>query len=351
MAEVQEFQEMAGGEGDYGAPALSAREIAAAAAAEAVRGRPASRPGETFGEREVLESDEQRYSSFEEGVGETVDDVLETVTETATLSSLSAEEISALVEAGIELPTEVPQDFQDPYTRLAQSALQAHRDADARVQESQQQALELAEQIRDIKARLSTPEGQRRLLLTLGLNNPEGFTSARDQLERINSDPEYADMVRRSLEADARLEAAQRIERATNASTAQTKGRQIEDRTVRLAKRFGMDEGIAKEMVAARILQNEARTGKRDITVAEVDEIVTNLGKRFGKQPPVAPKAPSGAARAGQAPQRPAAPTGRERAPVEPPAPARPPAYHDPMDALRSAVKNSAVRLRNAGLK
>lgn len=348
------FEPIDSGSGaDYGEPSISAGQIAREAAAAAVRGRPpvdTVRPGEQF--RDTLESNESQTSQFQdtEQVADIVDEIIETAGEPVVETIITPEEAEALVAYGIEVPEVVPADFQDAYARLATSTLQVTREAEARVLEAQEQALHIAEQMKDMRARLSTPEGQKRLLLTLGLSAPELFREAQAVLDRVANDTEYAEVVRGRLEVEARMEAADRRERAVAAAQNQTRGRQIEDHTVRLAKRAGIDVDIAKEMVAARIIQNGQTTGKRDISIKEVDDIVGSLAKRLGNGRPVA-KAPAAQKKVQQAPQKPVAGAGREAAaPQQQQQQSRGPAPVDAMDALRGAVRGAGQRLRAKGL-
>lgn len=349
-----------GGEGleavgnDTGRPTLSAADIARAAASEALRGGNTTQPGERFTERPALPSDEQRFGQFHErqdppaGSDDEIQQVADEILETA---SLADEDWSALEELGFESPVpreEIPQEYQDLYARTAQETLRIGRDAQQRVVEAERRALEAAEALKDVKARLSTPEGQKRLLLALAMSAPEVFTAARDEVEQMNADPRYADMVRRSLEADAKLEAAQRMERAQIAHQQQSKGQMIESRTVRLAQKLGVDVELAKEVVAGRILQNERVHGKKDITTTEVDEVLASLAKRVGAKPGKV-KTPAAQARVDRAPQKPAAPAGRQPKAPEPAPSRRAPANENPLDAVRSAVRQSNQRLRGVG--
>ena len=362
-----------------GEPTQSAREIARQAAADAVRGPSTAQPGTRFdattrtadrGE-EALPSDERafvrpedrdtarardlppdEYADVDE-YGQPLDE-WDTAGEpeprepVPPVRAFTVEDYERLQAEGIFLPVspeEVPEDFQDVYADLAQSVVDIHRASAARMEDMEEAQLRMS----DFARRLNTPEGQERLLLGVALSNGQVFTQVAEMVQRMQEDPDYAENVKRRLEADMRYEAATRKERAIAQAQRVRKGQMVEERTVRLARRLGVDEGLAKEMVASRVLQNEASTGRRDISIEEVDTIVTGLGRRFGQRGQRRAKPPEAERRERQAPRRPEG-TGRERAPAPAPEPPRYQAPSDPLDALRSAVRRSADRVRSKGL-
>lgn len=336
-----------------GQPSVSARDLASQAAREALRSVPVptARPGETFTET---------VRPGEEGVQ--ADDTLDPLAAPPVLEletvEVTDEDVQALAGYGIELPVpiaDIEETARPAYARLAQSAREAAHAADQRVEDAQRQSLEAIEQMKDLRARLSTPEGQHRLLLTLALAQPDTFGAAVQEAQRMAEDPQYKDMVQQRLTADARLEAAQRIERTHHTVEIQRKGQMIEDRTVRLAKSTGVDVEWAKEQVAARIIQNQVRNGKPDISVAEVDEIVTSLAKRVGanRAPTRAPAAQARAAQAPKATAGAAKPPASRTPLVDPQQPAPRAQPGQPIDygaTLRAAVRAASNKARQGGL-
>jgi len=193
--------------------------------------------------------------------------------------AFASEAYAQLSELGIDLPVSpdaIAPEFADAYNLMAQKVLDTFQAATQQTMEAQ-----IAQQrIQDLSQRLSTPEGQERLILSLALSNPDNFRATMETVQRMQTDPEYADTQRMRLEAEARYEQAQRMEQAYKTTQMQTKGQQVEGRVERIARQRGIDVDIAKQMVVSKILQNEATTGMRDISFAEVDDVLARLAKR-----------------------------------------------------------------------
>jgi hypothetical protein len=259
------------------------------------------------------------------------------------------------MQAGIDLPVSpdnISPEFADTYNLLAQKVLDTHQSAQDRMV-----AAEIAQRrVDSLSERLSTPEGQERLILSLALSNPENFQQTMETVQRVQTDPDYAEAQRMRLEAEARYEQATRMENAHRSTQMQTKGQQVEGRTERMAQQLGVNVDIAKQMVASRILQNEATSGARDITFAEVDQVLQHLAKATNATGPVV--TPQQAAAAAQAPQAPAAHVGQTPVPqpqqaaqfAQAPTGSQTTPNSDAMDVLRGAVKAAAVNVRNKGL-
>lgn len=356
MPEPADFEPMDSAPADRGEPSRSARDIARTAAAEAVRGKVEADTDQP------LDSEERQTAQFEEMDRAAPDEDLDYeedlggeqavpdkgAAEVDSAQLFTKEDYQALQEMGIDLPVapdDVPAEFQGTYAEMAQAIIDSQHRATEQSLEAQQAMM----RIQQFGQRLSTPEGQQRLLLTLALNNPEAFETAVQTATRMQEDPDYADMVRQRMEAEARMEAATRKEQAIERTQRQTKGQQVEARTVRLARRMGVNPDLAKESVAHRILLNESQNGKRDITLSEVDEIVKTLARRTGAKPRV--KQPEAQRREAQAPTKPAEGTGRTPPPQdEAPRGRQTQESSDPLDRLRNAVKLSSRRVRSQGL-
>lgn len=250
---------------------------------------------------------------------------------------------------GIELPVspdEVPDEFRQTYDTLAQAVI----DGQQRAEQVALDARQAIAQVQDFSERLNTPEGQRRMLLAMAMQNGDTFNEVAQQVQRMAEDPEYAESVRRQIEAEIKLEAASRKERAFNEQQINRKAQQVESRTVRLARQMGVDPEWAKSEVVNQILRNEAQTGKRDITLAQVDEVVQALARRSGAQRPQQVQTPQRQQQAAQTPQQPVQGAGQ----TPPPQPQQQQqgqqgqrqaeeAEH-PMDRLRGAVMGAARR-------
>lgn len=331
-----------------GAPSLSASEIAAQAAAEAVRGPSLSRPGTKFqeyGTQEPLESDEMRYMEFEEQPEPTYEDEpLDYDEEPASEPTYSREDLQRFAELLPISPDEVPPGAEGLYADMAQALIDHQQRASAAILEGQEAVMRLQK----FAEQFSTPEGQQRLLMTMALNNPDTFDKVFGEVQRMQEDPRYADVVRRDIEAQIKLEAAERRETAMRQAQLRQKATQIEGRAERLAKRLGIDADWAKEQVAQRIIMNHQRTGNRDITFAEVDEVITGLAKRVGK--PSRAKAPQQRAREATAPTQPAQAASRDAPPrtARAPQPASNVGDHW-TSSLKGAVRTAADRARKSG--
>ncbi len=351
------FQPLPGADApaDAGEPSIPASQIAAQAAAEAVRGPQAVDPPLQSNESQTIQFDtpqqtEQVYEQAEEQV-QSVQPVVD-----QTPHVFASEAYAQLQQLGIDLPV-APQDvspeFAPAYEKMARSILDNQHSTHEKMVRAEN---DLA-RVKDFAQRLGTPEGRERMLLSMALTNPEDFSKSMQTIERMQGDSEYAETVRLKLESMARMEAAQRMEYAQASAQAQTKGRQVEGRTVRLAEAMGINSELAKSQVAARILQNEAMTGVRDITLDEVDMVVRDLANQTGAQPAV--RSPQVAQSQQAAPtQQPLAdvgqtPTGTDQQManrVAPTGPAQTP-NSDAMDALRSAVKVASKNATNRGLR
>ena len=342
-------------EAGSGEPSVSAGEIAAAAAAAAVRG---NTPASTE-QPQALPSQESQYVQPAESQVQQPQPELPNPqavpTQVNQAPAFASDAYAQLQDIGIDLPVSpesVSPEFSDAYNMLAQKVLDTHQVANqhmTQAQLAQQQMNALAE-------RFSTPEGQERLILSMALQNPDNFSNTMDIVQRMQSDPEYAETQRMRLESIARVEHAQRLQNAYTQTQAQTKGQQIEGRVERIASQKGIDVGIAKQMVANKILQNEASTGTRDITFAEVDDVMQQLARATSPSRAVA--TPQQHQAVAKAPQTPASGVGQTPVPqtTAPAQQAQAPSGNqnvpntDAMDALRAAVRASAVNAKNSGL-
>lgn len=350
------------------APIRSSAEIAAAAAAEAVRGSPTTPPGTTFQKQVPHHAqtpvDPQAAPVDPNAPPEPVapatpvdpNAVVAPVTPVEPVGqpiTFTPEDYAQMEAAGINLPvapSEVPEGFQAIYAEIAQSVMDSHAS-------SQQQVLDAQEAILGIqafKARLGTPEGQERMLLSMALNNPDIFAKAQETVVKMGEDPQYGESIRLQLEAQATLEAATRKEQAFENTQLEARGQQVEGRTVRLAQRLGVDATLAKNMVAHKIMQNEVATGKKAVTFQEVDAIVQELAKATRAAPP-AVSTPQTQQLVTQTPPTPGqAPGATPASPdtVHAPSPSRG-KFADtdhPMDRLRVAVRSSNAAARTHGL-
>jgi len=341
-------------EAGVGEPSISAGQIAAAAAAAAVRGAPAAP------ETPPLQSQEAQYMQQAAPAPEatpTLPNPLAVPTEVTPTATFASEAYNQLLQLGIDLPIapqNVNPEFASAYNVLAQTVLDTHTVAQERSVEAQ-----VAQgRIEALSQRLGTPEGQERLILSLALSNPEGFSQAMDKVGRVQTDQDYAEAVRIRLEGEAMKEQAIRMDTARQTATMQSKGQQVEGRTERLATQLGVDVGLAKQIVASKILQNEAVSGVRDITFAEVDSALQQLARATNATPVLTPGAYQAVAQAPQAPvaaagQTPVAPAGQQGMYAQqaaPPTGSQTTPNSNSMDALRAAVINSAMNVGKSGL-
>lgn len=267
------------------------------------------------------------------------------------------DEYAQLKEMGIDLPvepSEVPEDFREGYSRLAEAVLDAEQQARERLMTAEDQIA----QVNDLRQTLQSDEGQRRILLGLAMNNQDLFQETVDMVQRMSEDPQFADTVQRQIEADLKLKEAQRQQQALQNAQRATKGRQVENRTVRLARRLGVNEDLAKQMVVAKIRENQAQTGQLDISLDQVDEVVKSLAETTGSRPRA--KSPQTQQREQQANTQRAQGTGQEpnqqqrqqaqgqqnRAPQ----PSDGGRGQNSLDRLRNAVRQSAQNVRAKGL-
>lgn len=328
----------------HGEPTQSSRDIAQRAAAEAIGGD------------EVLASEETQYIDFTETETEQeyvepeyVDESVEVTAEgegPVPGSVLTEADIATLTEMGLDipsLPADATLEMQDMYNSLVQNVIDTQYTTQRHVLDAQEAIL----QMQDLKNMLSTEDGQQKMLLSMAMSNPELFGRASEIVERMSSDSDYAESVKRQMEADMRMQALERKEQAFAQTQIERRAKQVENHVVRQARRYGIDESMAKELVVSRIFRNESERGQRDITFEEIDQIVGGIAKRYGSRPV---KRPMQQTKEAQAPQRPAGPTNRNRqpGPEESSAPMR--TGSDVMDNLRNAVRESGRRMKNQGL-
>lgn len=199
--------------------------------------------------------------------------------------------------------------------------------------------------LQEFSERLQTPEGQRRILLGLALSNPDLFESTSRTVERIKTDPEYAEAIREAVEAQIKLENTTREQKAVETAQAMSKGQIVESYTVKVAERLGLDPGVAKEQIVAKILINEKTSGKRDITLSEVEQTLTQFAKRISAKPSPKPavKAPETQVAERSAPTTPVVPPST-------PAVSQPQASSTKPASIQDAVRDAFSRIRQAGL-
>ena len=354
------FTPIPGAEATEAESSRTSHEIAAEAAAEAIRGESptTAAPGTEFkplqspeGQHmELVPTDQPEIPATPEvPVAEGTPEIQEVVPVPGTFTP---EDYIQLQAQGVDLPIrpdEVAPEFADAYAQMAQAFVNINDSAQAKVQDAQEALLT----VEDLRASLSTSEGQKRILMGLAMQNPDLFNETVQQFARMTEDPQYADTIRRSLEADVKLEAATRKERAFAIATQERKGRQVESRTNNLAKRLSVDAETARGLVTRRILENESNYGKRDISFEEVDLIVQGLASRTASKVPPAVVTPQTVAQAAQTPSTPVAQASQTPAPqaVEAATPKIPMGETDHFgDKLRLAVKDASATARSGGL-
>jgi len=346
-----------------GRPSVDAGAIAAQAARDAIRGS-APRPGEGFREgnpSEVfrgLEDENAQRVQFDEPPQEPSSESPESpespeFSEPPALPqpTLTVEDLEA---HGITLPVgfdEVPDDFRPKFEQLAQAII----DAETSKRDIASEAQQAMAQVQDFANRLSTPAGQRRMLLAMAMaeGGQDVFNQTVQQVQRMQDDPEYAEAVRRQLETEAQLEAVRRRERLLDRREMETKARRIQTRVQRIAHSLGVDPSWAEQEVANQILRNEAQTGTRDITIDQVDQVVGQLAQRVGAKPPTpkpVSKSPQTQTAQQTAPQTQAQGTASTPSQSQPPQqsqqPSTIPSNEHAMDKIRNAVRRSAQNVR-----
>ena len=347
MSEVLEFTTLPGAieTPSAGDPQVSSAAIAAAAAAAAIRGPTLQSPESQTMQPMPAQPQPDNLPQLPFAGAPLVD----------TGHVFGAEAYNQLQALGVDLPiapNQVAPEFAAAYNTLAQTVLDTHQQAQDRMVTA-----ELSDaRMKEFAQRLGTPEGQERLMLSMVLNNPDTFNTVMEKVNRIQSDGDYADSQRMRLEAEARFEAAQRMERAINTTQRQSKGQAVESRVERLATQLGVDITLAKNLVASRILQNEAATGTRDITFNEVDATMKSLAAAMGAQPVRTPQVQQVMQ---QTPQAPVSSLGTPPTPemiarnMAQPTPTKGPQQvpnSDALDALRNAVRSSVAAARSSGL-
>lgn len=340
---------------DESGASMSAGAIARAAAAAAVRG--ATTPGSTFTQREPLPSPDEPLPVVDEPVAPDLevagaeggeDDFADLPPLPA---DFEAQDYTALTERGVDLPVrpeDVPEEFRATYASMARAIADLHEASQERIRD----AAEAIAQVNDFKERLQSDEGRERILLGMALNNPDIYAKVHEMVERMQEDEGFRSTIARDLDTRIREEALERRERAAAESQLRTKGQAVESRTVRRAQQLGLDAEIAKQLVVNKIYANEAATGKRDISLQEVDDLLVTAARRMGlrRSGKPAAKAPATAAKETQAPKRTVADT-RGPAGGEPPARTSESLQTmRPSDMIRNAVRSAGERARQSGL-
>lgn len=174
-----------------------------------------------------------------------------------------------LARAGIDLGvsrSELAPDLRPVYDRLAEEALtQASR------WEQQQEQLESAQaEIQQFAQKLQ--EDPEKVLLTMAITNPEAFQHSIEIYERMQEDEFYRDTMIKDLQAEAKMAAVERQSRIAEARRMERRVAEVTRATHVAADRYGVDKGLAEELVAAAITR-----GGGDIDIREVPKIVGRL--------------------------------------------------------------------------
>lgn len=225
-----------------------------------------SQEPEEFTEPGTEPSPEEDVQVGEVEEQEALDETLEDVDEA---SDVDDEIYYDLLDIGIDLgmkPSEVPEDLRPAYDEVVDTVIAQQNDVMQQRLEAQQAIMQVNEFAEKIQEK---PE---QLLLTMAMRNPDAFDEAVDTFQRMQQDEEYAALVRRELEAEAKMAAAQRSETAQTQAQLQRRAQSVKQRTQRISERLGVPSERAERFVADRIRANGG-----DITMQEVDEIVKGL--------------------------------------------------------------------------
>jgi len=175
----------------------------------------------------------------------------------------------ALQNAGIDLGisrADLPESLHQAYDNLTNQALIAAAEYENRVtqlQTSQAEMQQFAQSLQDDPAKV---------LLTLAVTNPDAFTNAVNQFEEMQQDERYKNMVLRELKAEATLKAAQRAQMVQQQNQQMTRVQVLTKATHSAAQRYGVDAGVAEEVVAMAI-----RAAGGNIDAATIPQIVSRL--------------------------------------------------------------------------
>lgn len=175
----------------------------------------------------------------------------------------------ALQQAGIDLGVnraDLPAELHQAYDNLTNTALVAASDYQNRVnqlQNSQAEMQQFATQLQEDPAKV---------LLTLAVTNPEAFRASITQFEEMESDERFASMVKRELQAEATLKAAQRAQMVNQQTQQQTYAGVLTNATRTAAAQYGVDPKAAEEMVAMAI-----QAGGGQLEASAIPGIVSRL--------------------------------------------------------------------------
>lgn len=178
-----------------------------------------------------------------------------------------------LSDAGIDLgmsSADFPPEYAVRYEQIATVALEAQ----AEVQRATAAAEDANARLQDFSKQLQ--EAPDRVLLALALQNGEVFQQVSEVVTRMQTDPQFKEIVIRDLQSEARLREADRRDRISANGNRMQRAQRVIAATKKSARAHGVEFALAEQVVALAV-----QAGNGNLEVNAVDGIVSKL--RVGK--------------------------------------------------------------------
>lgn len=174
-----------------------------------------------------------------------------------------------LREVGVDLGmrrSDVPEHLHGAYDRMVQTVVIEQ----TRAMQERSKAAEAVERVSDFARKLQ--ENPEQVLLTMAIQNPDAWNKTVEQANRMADDPEYANLVRRELAAEAMLTAAKRAEAMRARQALQMRAHQVKQNTMRAAQQYGVNPEIAERVIAAQVVETSGQ-----LTDQQIIETISQL--------------------------------------------------------------------------
>jgi hypothetical protein len=172
-----------------------------------------------------------------------------------------------LARLGLDLGidrSELNPELQPMYDKFAQQAIlqaQSWQNQQTRLSEAQAEIQQFAQKLQD---------DPQKVLLTMAVTNPEAFNEAIESYNRMSEDEFYRNTVIKDLQAEAKTAAVERQQRIFQQQMMQQRVAQVTKATHIAADTYGVDHGLAEELVAAAI----TRSGG-DIDISQISGVIS----------------------------------------------------------------------------
>jgi hypothetical protein len=181
-----------------------------------------------------------------------VEEVVEAIEEAGV--EITTELLDELADRGIELgidPASVDEALRPAYQKLIEGAMNVadrYTQVDTEAAQLRMERDELSQKFEN------EPE---KILLAMSVAKPEAFQQAVEIYNKMQQNPEYAEMVARELASEARVAEADRRDKLADYRARMDAGNRLKAECNRQAARLGVDPTLAAKQVALAITAND----------------------------------------------------------------------------------------------